>query len=68
MIILLNCFQLRLLLNLLIANNIISKEINNKIIFFLFKTNPSTPIKNKDNEKVIVILVLLIKLNFTMWL
>ena len=32
-------------------NNIISKEIIRRIIFFLFKIKPSTPIKNRDNEK-----------------
>src|ERR1700712_815136 len=37
-----------------IDNNIISIEISIKIIFFLFKTKPNTPIKNKINDKFII--------------
>src|ERR1700709_2189805 len=37
-----------------IDNNIISIEISIKIIFFLFKTKPSIPIKNKINDKFII--------------
>jgi hypothetical protein len=37
-----------------IDNNIISIEISIKIIFFLFKTKPSIPIKNKIKDKFIV--------------
>ena len=36
-----------------IDNNIISIDININIIFFLFKTNPNIPIKNKNIEKFI---------------
>ena len=36
-----------------IANNIISIDISIKIIFFLFKTKPNTPIKNKIKDKFI---------------
>ena len=28
-------------------------KYNNKIIFFRFKINPKTPIKNKNNDKFI---------------
>ena len=36
-----------------IANNIISIEISISIIFLLFKTNPSIPIKKSINDKLI---------------
>ena len=38
-----------------IANNIISMDISIKIIFFLFKTNPKIPIKNRIKNKFITI-------------
>ena len=54
------CPMLSLKLNELIntnnvtANNIISMLIINNIIFFLFKINPKIPIKNKNNDRFIV--------------
>ena len=36
-------------------NNMISIAMIIKIIFFLFKINPNTPIKNKNNDRFIII-------------
>ena len=41
-----------------IDNNIISIEINIKIIFFLFKTKPKIPIKNSNSDKFIILFIL----------
>src|ERR1700761_1163118 len=47
--------------NKVTANNIISKEMISKIIFFLFNINPSTPIKNNNNEKVMFVGIYLLR-------
>ena len=46
--------------NKVTANNIISIAIIINMMFFLFKINPKTPIKNKNNDKFIGINILII--------
>ena len=41
-------------INKVTANNIISIAMIIRIIFFLFKINPNIPIKNKNNDRFIV--------------
>jgi hypothetical protein len=38
------------------ASNIISMEMIIRIIFFLFKINPKIPVKNKNNDRFMVLL------------
>ena len=42
------------------ASNMISIAIIIRIIFFLFKINPKIPIKNKNNDRFIVMLCILV--------